>query len=231
MQLPIVGVRAPPPSPGAVVRHAEQLEAGGAVLGRLGVLGLDEGLAVARGLPDLGEVVPLVVGVGDVADVGGPGAEPVAVGGGHPVGEPGAPVVADQVDRALDVVELPEQPVDVLVLGGAEARPGAGAEPGQRQRHRLAADGPRTCPRWRRSRGPRARRRSRRKPRCLGGHSARVSVARLRSPRAEAVRTARSIVTPHRAHDREAGDLLHRHVGGEREPQQQHQRGERRWPC
>ena len=142
MQWPIVRSDAAAISSGVVVRYAEELVPGGALLGRLRVLTLDERLALARRLPDLGEVVPLVVGVGDVGDVGGPGAEPVAVGGGDPIGEPGAPVVADEVDGASMRVELAQQPVDVGVLGGASKPSGRGLpKPGRRQRHRLLADG------------------------------------------------------------------------------------------
>ena len=43
------------------------------------------------------------------------------MGRGDPEREDGAPVVADQVDRLVDPVELAEQPVDVVVLGGTEA--------------------------------------------------------------------------------------------------------------
>ena len=102
MQLPIVGVAGRRHLQRPVVRDPEALEPGGPVLDRQGALGLEERLAVTGGLPELGEVVPLVVGVGDVGDVGRPRAHPVAVGGGDPEREDGAPVVADEVDRAVD---------------------------------------------------------------------------------------------------------------------------------
>jgi hypothetical protein len=77
----------------------------------------------------------------DVADVRHPGVEPIAVGGRHPVGETGAPVVADQVDRAVDPVELADHPVDVVVLGRTEAVGSRAPEAGERQRHRLPVEG------------------------------------------------------------------------------------------
>ena len=73
------------------------------------------------------------------------------------------PVVADEVDRLVDPVELAEQPVDVVVLRGAEARRSRVAEAGQREGDGLGGRCAGGCrPRWRPSRGPRGRRRSRR---------------------------------------------------------------------
>ena len=105
------------------------------------VLRLEERLAVARRLPELGEVVPLVVGVGDVADVGGPRAQPVAVGGGDAEREPGAPVVAHEVDRARRSGRARRAASRRSRPWWPRSPPGAGCRsPGSDERHRLAVD-------------------------------------------------------------------------------------------
>ena len=79
-------------------------------------------LALARRLPDLGEVVPLEVDVPDRRGVRDPRAHQVGPGADHAHDESAAPVVAHQVDGALrrEHLELGDQPRHVFLLGGAE---------------------------------------------------------------------------------------------------------------
>ena len=108
--------------------------------------------------------VPLVVGVDDVGRRRRPTSAPGRRGRWRSGSVRTAPQSwPDEVDRLVDPVELAEQPVDVVVLGGAEAGRSRVAEPGQRQGDGPAVDAFDGChPRWQRSRGRRARRRSRR---------------------------------------------------------------------
>ncbi len=106
--------------------------------GRRGVgHGRDRRLARARGLPDLGEVVPHVVGVEDAEDVTDPA--PHQVGPGHHGVQhvPAAPVVADEVDRPLDRLQLGDEPVAVLRDGGAPPVRHRCPEPGRSEPQRL----------------------------------------------------------------------------------------------
>ena len=59
-------------------------------------------LAGAGRLPHLGHVVPHVLGVGAAGDVGAPRADQIGTGGGEALDVAAAPVVADQVDRAVE---------------------------------------------------------------------------------------------------------------------------------
>jgi hypothetical protein len=47
--------------------------------------------------------------------------------------------VADEVDRLVDALELADEPVDVGLLGGVEARRHRAAEAGKRGRHDVRA--------------------------------------------------------------------------------------------
>ena len=103
-------------------------------------LGLEERPPVAGCLPNLGDVVPHVVGVHDIGHVGRPGMDSVTMGPRHPVRQTCSPIVADEIDGAVETLELADQPVHVLVLGGPEAdRPGY-PEARQPQRHRLPSE-------------------------------------------------------------------------------------------
>jgi len=66
------------------------------------------------------------------------GAVPVRCG--HPIGEKGAPVMADQVDRAAERVEFADDPCDVFILGSAEAGRARAAEARQGEGDRLGID-------------------------------------------------------------------------------------------
>ena len=81
--------------------------------------------------------------VGQAGGVGDPRAHEVGPGADEADDEAAAPVVADEVDGPAavghDLLELADEPVDVLVLGGTEAgRPGH-AEAGQGQGDRVVA--------------------------------------------------------------------------------------------
>jgi hypothetical protein len=101
-------------------RDTEHLESHGPFLERRSELCLEERLAVARCLPDLGEVVPHVLGVDDVRDVGCPRPHWRRVGAHHPVREAGTPVVAHQIDRLVETAQLAGEPLGVGILGGYE---------------------------------------------------------------------------------------------------------------
>ncbi|MEZ5227159.1 MAG: hypothetical protein R2710_10910 [Acidimicrobiales bacterium] len=113
------------------------------VVGRGGDHAGDVLLAGALGLPDLRSVVPHVVGGEDAGNVGGP--RPHELGPRHHGAQhvTATPVVSDEVDRPVDLLELTEQPVDVLESGGAETLGDRGAESevtGRRCRRRRAAN-------------------------------------------------------------------------------------------
>ena len=109
---------------------------------------LDEGLAVTGRLPDLGQVVPDVLRVGGTGDVGDPRADEVGAGGGQALDVPAAPVVADQVDRPVERLQLGDQPGQVVVGRRREVGIDGRAETGRRQRHDVVAPehGPQRVP-------------------------------------------------------------------------------------
>ena len=125
-------------------------------------IAVDRLLAGAWRLPDLGHVVPDVLGVGAAGDVGDPRPDQVGPRRGEALHVAAAPVVADEVDRAVERLDLADQPREVVVAGRAPSRRASGrrsrAVTGRRRRR---ARGRRSAgPRWRRSRGCRGRRRS-----------------------------------------------------------------------
>src|SRR4029077_16907569 len=59
-----------------------------------------------RGLPDLGEVVPLELDVAEAGGVGDPGPDQIGAGRDHPYHEPAAPVVPPQNDPTPPGLQL-----------------------------------------------------------------------------------------------------------------------------
>ena len=84
-------------------KSGSRLRAGGEPLGH-------ELLPRARGLPDLRELVPDVVGVEAPDRVRGPAADELGARGDEVDDVPPAQVVADEVDRLADPLELRGQP-------------------------------------------------------------------------------------------------------------------------
>src|SRR6185437_2752340 len=85
-------------------------------------------------LPDLGEVVPLELDVADTSGIGDPGPDQLGPGRDYPDHEPAAPVVPDEIDRAIEALQLCREPVGVLVHRRPETGRTVAVEPGKRQR-------------------------------------------------------------------------------------------------
>ena len=54
-------------------------------------------------------------------------------------GEPAAPIVTDEIHRSADLLKLADQPLDVRLLRGGEARRMRAAESGKRERDRVGS--------------------------------------------------------------------------------------------
>lgn len=72
-------------------------------------------------LPDLGEVMPDVVGVKDADRVRGPGADEIRAVHGHHDDEATAPVVSEQVGGLAQRLKLASQPVPIAVRGDGKS--------------------------------------------------------------------------------------------------------------
>src|SRR6185437_11309236 len=81
--------------------HAEHPEDTGPLPGRRRQLLVPEVLPCLRCLPDLGEVVPLELDVADAGGIGDPGPDQLGAGRDYPDHEPAAPVMPDEIDRAI----------------------------------------------------------------------------------------------------------------------------------
>jgi hypothetical protein len=105
---------------GDVKRYAERVHLFGAVLNGSAHHGVHQLLAVARGLPDLREVVPNVIRVEQPEDVAGPAAHQLGSMHHHVHDVATAPVVSDKVDRSVDALEFALEPVAVGEVGRGE---------------------------------------------------------------------------------------------------------------
>ena len=93
----------------------------------------DGGLAGFRRLPDLGGVVPDILRIEAAGDVGAPAAHHVRAFDGEAHHVAPAPVVADEVDRTVDLLEFGDEPGEIVVAGGAETLGHGCAEAGGRK--------------------------------------------------------------------------------------------------
>jgi hypothetical protein len=87
--------------------------------------------ADVRCLPDLGQLVPDVIRVGAARDVGAPRLDEVRPGPGEALRVAATPVVPDQIDRPVDLFEFVDEPAEVVVRGGREARRHGRSESGR----------------------------------------------------------------------------------------------------
>lgn len=77
-------------------------------------------LALTWRLPDLGEIVPWVFWIDGPADAG-PGSHQIGANRREAPCQQAAPVMANQVHGFADLLDLLDQPVEILLLGRGEA--------------------------------------------------------------------------------------------------------------
>jgi hypothetical protein len=111
-----------------------------AVVRRSGQRVFHERLTRCRRLPDPGQVVPHVGGVVDAGHVHHPTAQRNRPGCGDPGGQQRTPVVTDEVDRAVQLLQGAGRPVGVELLRRSGPVRQRGAEAGQGQRDAVAAE-------------------------------------------------------------------------------------------
>lgn len=111
----------------------------GAVLDRTGHHGVHQLLAVTGCLPDLSQVMPDVVGVEHAEDVAGPAAHQFGSMHHHVHHMAATPIVTDEVDRFVDVLELALEPVAVGNEGRREVVGQRRTESRRGQSHHIRA--------------------------------------------------------------------------------------------
>src|ERR1035438_572552 len=97
-------------------------------------------LTLAGRLPYFGVLMPPDVGVDAVGDISGPCSKKITAGRRDSVGEQRSPVVAHEINRGIELLQLSDEPRCVIVFGGSESRWARAAKSGKRERDRLFVD-------------------------------------------------------------------------------------------